>query len=282
MIIAMLQGGLANQMFQYAASRQVAVLRKTQLQLDTSWYDRAAQTDGVGKRVYELGPMAIEEHFYRPSFSSKLLLKTLGHGTYTDEAQPYIFHPEVLELPNYSRLFGFFQNEKYFTGIADTIRTELTLKDAPEGKNAELLREIAANDQAVSIHVRRGDYVSSEKHGAHHGLKGLDYYKEGAAVIKKTAPKPTFYVFSDDPEWCKQNIKLGGAPTTYVDHNTYGGEDMRLMSACRHNIIANSSFSWWGAWLNTNPGKVVIAPKQWIQDASMDASDVVPKSWLKI
>jgi glycosyl transferase family 11 len=281
MIVLMLQGGLANQMFQYAVARRLALLRHTSLQIDTSWYDKAAQTDGVGKRVYELGPMNIEEHIYQPTLANRVLIKTSGAGIYSDEAQPYVFHPEVLELPNYSRLFGFFQNERYFADIRDVLLKEFTLKAAPTGKNKTLLAEIEANPQAVSLHVRRGDYVSSAAHAAHHGAKGLDYYTEAVKVIKKTAPKPTFYVFSDDPEWCKQNIKLG-APTVYVDHNTYGGEDMRLMKACRHNIIANSSFSWWGAWLNTNPDKVVVAPKQWVNDAAMDSSDVVPKSWLRI
>jgi hypothetical protein len=281
MIVLMLQGGLANQMFQYAVGRRLALLRNTTLQIDVSWYDKAAQADGVGKRVYELGPLAIEEHIYQPNLLNRALLKTFGHGIYSDEAEPYVFHPEVLELPDYTRLFGFFQNEHYFKGISDIIRNEFVLKAPPTGKNKAMLAEITANPQATSVHVRRGDYATSATHSAFHGLKGFDYYREAVRVITKTTPKPTFYVFSDDPEWCKHNLKLK-APTIYVDHNTYGGEDMRLMSACKHNIIANSSFSWWGAWLNPNPDKVVIAPRQWVNDPMVDTSDHIPVEWTRI
>jgi hypothetical protein len=281
MIIVILQGGLANQMFQYAVGRQLAKLRETELQLDTSWYNRADQADGVGKRVYELGPFAIEENIYKPTTTNRLKLKALGHGIYSDDEQPYVFHKEVLDLPNNSRLFGYFQNERYFPEIRDLLLKEFTLKAAPAGKNKSLLAEISANPQAVSLHVRRGDYVTSEKHGAHHGLKGLDYYLAAAKEVMKVAPKPTFYVFSDDIQWCKENIKLD-APTVYVDHNTYGGDDMRLMRACHHNIIANSSFSWWGAWLGDNPDKVVVAPKQWVNNPDYDTSDCLPKSWIRI
>ncbi len=281
MIVVILQGGLGNQMFQYAAGRQLAKLRNTKLMLDLSWYEKAKQDDGVGKRVYELAPMAIEENIYKLTLANRAIFKATRRTPYNDESQPYIFHKEVLKLPKNSRLFGYFQNGRYFKDIRELLLKEFTLKKPATGKNKELLAAITKNDNTVSAHIRRGDYATSAVHGTFHGLKGPEYYKKAAELIKKTVAKPTFYVFSDDPEWCKKNIKLGG-PTTYVDHNKYGGEDMRLMRACRHNIVANSSFSWWGAWLNENPDKVIIAPKQWINDTKVDSSDTVPKDWLRL
>jgi hypothetical protein len=280
MIIVILQAGLGNQMFQYALGRSLAVKRGTKLMLDTSWYEKAQEVGGVSRRAYELGPLDVIENFWQPTLVNRALLKAFGHGIFTDDPEPYVFHPEALELPNYSRLFGFFQNERYFKDIRDIIVKEFTLKAPPTGRNQELLREIMANPQSVSVHVRRGDYVTSQTASAKHGTKGLEYYQKAVTAIKKQAPKPTFYVFSDDPEWCKDNLKLDG-PTTYVDNNTYGGDDMRLMRACRHNIIANSSFSWWGAWLNTHPDKIVVAPKQWLNNADMDTSDAVPQEWIR-
>jgi len=281
MIIVQLQGGLGNQMFQYAAGRRLAKLRDTKLMLDTSWYDRAKQDDGVGKRVYELGPMAISEHLWRPTVAAKAQLK-LHHGPiFNDEDNSYVYHTAFDQLPNYTRLFGYFQNEKYFRDIRDVIMREFTLKQSATGRNAKLLAAIEADDSSVSLHVRRGDYVTSAAHSAHHGAKGPDYY---AAATKRLATKvknPTYYVFSDDIAWCRQHIKLDDK-TVFVDGNDYGGEDMRLMRACRHNIIANSSFSWWGAWLNPNPDKIVIAPRQWLQTRDVDTSDIVPSDWIKL
>jgi hypothetical protein len=268
-------------MFQYAAGKHLAMLRHTQLQLDISWYDRAKQDDGVNKRRYELEPYALTATLYRPTFANKLLLKAFGHGIYSDDDQPYVFHEEVLELPNFTRLFGFFQNERYFAPIRDTIMQEFSLTTDPDQANQQLLDQINANDQPVSVHVRRGDYVTSAAHAAHHGSTTLDYYKKASQTITKTVPKPTFYVFSDDPAWCKQHLKLDGQ-TIYVDNANPGSEDMRLMRACHHNIIANSSFSWWGAWLNTNPKKVVVGPKQWLNSSSMDTSSALPADWIRL
>lgn len=281
MIIVRLQGGMSNQFFQYAVGRSLALKRNTKLTIDTSWYDEAAQADGVGKRVYELYPYAIQENFYKNNPLNKVYFKVFGNGTYMDEEQPYIFHPEVLELPNNTKLFGYFQNEKYFTDIRDILVKEFTLKEPPTGKNAKLIKEISASPTATSVHVRRADYVTSKAHAAHHGSKDVEYYQTALDRLKKQVKNPDLYAFSDDPEWCKQNLKLG-SKTTFVDHNTFGGEDMRLMRACKHNILANSSFSWWGAWLNENPDKIVIGPKQWLNNSDMDASDVMPKSWIRI
>ena len=129
--------------------------------------------------------------------------------------------------------------------------------------------------------MRRGDYVTNKNASSFHGTKDLGYYKAALKPVLKQTNKPVIFVFSDDPEWCKQNLKFS-QNTIYVEGNKKGSEDMRLMMQCKHNIIANSSFSWWAAWLNQNSDKVVVAPKKWFNDPKIDVSDVIPKSWLKI
>ena len=151
----------------------------------------------------------------------------------------------------------------------------------PQGMNKDLLEQITSDASSVSVHVRRGDYVSNKNAAKFHGLTGVDYYKAVVKEMAKRVKNPKLYIFSDDPEWCKQNLKFTQL-TTYISHNTDGSEDMRLMKACKHNIIANSSFSWWGAWLNENPNKIVIAPKQWFSHSESNTKDVIPDSWQKL
>jgi len=281
MIVVRLQGGFSNQLFQYAVGRRLAMLRNTKLMLDTTWYDEADQTDGVGVREYEIHPLSIKADLYHPTLGNRVLLKLHKSSVYNDEHDPYNFHKEVLDLPDFSRLFGFFQNEKYFKDIREILLEEFTLKEPATGKNKKLLAEIEANPSSTSVHVRRGDYVYSPSHNKMHGAMGSAYYKKAIKELQKKVKNPTAYVISDDPKWCKDNIDLS-VPTVFVDNNTYGGEDMRLIRACKHNIMANSSFSWWGAWLNENPDKIVIAPKNWLASNSLDTSDFIPKEWTRL
>lgn len=136
---------------------------------------------------------------------------------------------------------------------------------------------------AVSLHVRRGDYVSNLTINQFHGTCSLEYYNQAIAQIAKKVETPHFFVFSDDPEWVKSNLKIDYS-ITIVDHNNADKnyEDIRLMSLCKHHIIANSSFSWWGAWLCRNPNKIVIAPLKWFNDKSINTTDLIPDGWIKI
>ena len=178
-------------------------------------------------------------------------------------------------------LNGYFQSEKYFNDIREILLKDLYWIKKKEGRNKEILEQIQQDSSSVSMHVRRGDYVSNENAAKFHGLTGVDYYKAAVKELTKHFKMANLYVFSDDPEWCKKNLKFT-QQTTYISHNTDGSEDMRLMKTCRHNIIANSSFSWWGAWLNENPNKIVIAPKQWFSHPESNTKDVIPESWQKL
>ncbi len=189
---------------------------------------------------------------------------------------------EVSPLARAVYLRGYWQSDRYFSDISSTIRKELTYPEPPTGKNAELLARIREED-AICLHIRRGDYVSDPHTAAFHGVCSSAYYDRAIARLLPVAKKPIFYVFSDDPEWARSNIIPPGE-TIYVDHNscTEPFEDLRLMSACRHFVIANSSFSWWAAWLSDRAGKQVIAPQKWFQSEEKDTSDQTPTDWYRI
>lgn len=280
MIIIRLMGGHSNQMFQYAVGRHIAKKYNTNLKLDVSWFDNIA--DGDTPRVYELGTYAIDENFYVPTLWSKLLTKVGRIKHYTESG--FVYDHFVENLGPYAYLEGYFQSWKYFNDIRDTIITDFSYKEEPRGANKLVLNKILNDDNSVSLHIRRGDYVTNKNTSNFHGLKDMDYYKAALKEIKRKVKNPNVYVISNDPKWCKKNLDLG-VPTTIIDNNndvTGGAEDMRLMRACRHNIMANSSFSWWGAWLNENPDKIVIAPQQWFNDPSIDTSDLIPEGWIRL
>jgi hypothetical protein len=183
-------------------------------------------------------------------------------------------------LPLY--IAGGFQSYKYFDKHRNILVKELVPKNDLAGKNEEFAAHISSCN-SVSLHVRRGDYVFDEKTHRKHGVLPLDYYKRAVDIIKRKIEDPVFFVFSDDKEWVKENLKFN-CQTVFVDHNgaESGHEDMRLMSLCKSNITANSSFSWWGAYLNSNPEKNVIAPEKWLADKKVNLDDLIPKNWLVI
>ena len=133
------------------------------------------------------------------------------------------------------------------------------------------------------MHVRRGDYVSDLKASNMLGALSLDYYHNAAQYVAARVANPTFFVFTDDPVWAKEHIRIDH-PVIFVMHNRSNKAylDMHLMSICRHNIIANSTFSWWGAWLNRNADKIIVAPRTWYRDTSYDTTDLIPEAWVRI
>lgn len=191
------------------------------------------------------------------------------------------FDPEVLCLPNKVYLEGYWQSERYFAEHTEDIRREFTMKQPCLGRNRELADAIASVN-AVSLHVRRGDYVTDAKTNAAHGVCAVDYYCKAADMIARAVENPVFFLFSDEPEWVAANLDLR-YPVVHIGHNGDAPhEDLRLMSQCRHHIIANSSFSWWGAWLSANPDKIVIAPKRWFNDPAINTDDLTPAGWQRI
>ncbi|MFN8447792.1 MAG: alpha-1,2-fucosyltransferase [Anaerolineae bacterium] len=193
-----------------------------------------------------------------------------------------MFEPDFLNTPKDVYLQGYFQNERYFKSIESLIRQDFVVPtpfDSRNGEMAERIRRV----QSVSLHIRRGDYATNAETRSIHGLLPLDYYQTAVQHIAKSVDQPHFFVFSDDPVWACDHLRLD-FPLTVVDYNgaERDFEDMRLLSLCQHHIIANSSFSWWGAWLCENPDKIVCAPKRWLQDTRYDTDEVVPATWRRI
>ena len=290
MIVVKLVGGLGNQMFEYAAAKGLAAKLDVRLKMDLSWFSQIAPGDTP--RHYELKSSKLSQDFidFKPFFAGTSLLsrgKALAAPAFGRKAlnlyrEPhYHYNADLLKQPDSTYLDGYFQSEKYFAHIREDLLADFSWAKPATGKNKKLLDTIDADENSVSIHVRRGDYVSNESAAEFHGLRGVDYYQPAVKIIEKSVKTPNYYVFSDEPDWCKENLKFKHN-TTYIDWNPDGAEDMRLMKSCRHNVLANSSFSWWGAWLNTNEDKIVVAPKQWFNDPSINTNDVVPESWRRI
>jgi hypothetical protein len=294
MIIVKLMGGLGNQMFQYAAARSLALEKNTWVYLDATFLNEDAKGRWT-QREYELGAFNIKYKFERSgrvsflaslnssNWRKKLSDSGLWFLPYRNFYQAdHKFHPELFSYPKNTYLHGYFQSEQYFAKHADQIRRDFEFLEPAKGRNEGVLERIR-NSRSVSIHVRRGDYVTLAAANQFHGLMGVEYYDAGVnEIISKTLSTHTYFVFSDDPQWARKNLRFPGE-TEFIDWNTgsSGFEDLRLMSNCEHHIIANSSFSWWGAWLNPSPSKIVIAPKFWFNDNS-DQSDIVPRTWIKL
>ncbi len=292
MIIIQLIGGLGNQMFQYAMARRIAILKKTDLKFDISCFKHYED------RKYDLGCFNIIENFassqeiYRlkgpdgsriPWKIFKIIneIKPLHKRSYIKERY-FHYDPDVLIISDNVYLEGYWQSEKYFKEIEDIIRSEFKIKHKPDSLNKKL-GDLILSKQSVSIHIRRGDYITDPDVYKVHGICSMEYYNSAIEKISKTINNPHFFIFSDDPLWAENNLSID-YPTTFINGNSgnKGFEDMRLMSLCSHNIIANSSFSWWGAWLNENPDKIVIAPKKWFNDQRINTKDQIPESWHKI
>lgn len=296
MIIAKLMGGLGNQMFQYAVGKQLACLNRATLKLDVSAYENDE------KRKYALGEFNIEENFASPEevkaltcinqSGVKKLISRIMPGTVRPAPTHIVethfsFDPDVCHLPDGVYLDGYWQSEKYFLDIESVIRKEFTVKTPQAGKNKALAEQITSCE-SVSLHIRRADYANSAEINKRYGTCSLDYYDNSIKGLVDSVRNPHFFIFSDDPMWVSNNLKLS-YPAILVDHNAgdKSYEDLRLMSQCKYNIIANSSFSWWGAWLNSYPDKRVYAPKRWLADtgAAPNYNDFIdnllPYQWIR-
>lgn len=292
MIVVQLIGGLGNQMFQYALGRSLALKKGTPLKLDVSWFTEIENENT--QRVYELDCYPI-----RAGLTDASKLRVLepeqekGKGsprrrlfgksslTIQREAGPG-FNAEILSLPDNIYFVGYWQNEKYFKAIRPILLKEFIPKRLSEYTKRTV--KIIQGRPSVSLHIRRGDYADDPKTNEFHGLTPITYYTKALGYIQKKQPGLQLFIFSDDIKWCQNNLPFS-KEATFVSGNPAdrGYEDMYLMSLCDHNIIANSSFSWWGAWLNQNPQKMIVAPKTWFQDKSANSKmEIVPENWHRI
>ncbi len=299
MVIVRIWGGLGNQLFQYAAGFAVASKLKTTLLLDT-W-----RNDLDPNRPNELHHFNVtarpwnkkERTFWekiirivRPSDGqtgrwARFLKKSIqpfvnGRFNYVEDLYCG-YQPQIFSHQNHVYLAGTWASEKYFEEVSAPVRAQYALKRPPDDENLRMLDKMSSSE-SICLHVRRGDYVSVPETRERHGLCSLDYYNRSLEYLSQRLKDPTVYVFSDDPGWVKDNLRPVQR-TCYVTHN-FGRQnhlDLPLMSACQHFIIANSTFSWWGAWLSDRPGKIVIAPRQWTADSSR-LDDPIPERWIRL
>lgn len=293
MIIVNLIGGLGNQMFQYAAGRALARARGQPLRLDISGFDGYGLHQGFElQRVFNCETtIASDDEVHRILGwrAAPAVRRILARPGLTVLRGPaFIVEPHfhywrgICDVPATAYLQGYWQSEKYFADTAAVLRADFAFRQPMSEVNAAWAERID-RCMAVSLHVRRGDYVSDPRTRAVLGPCPSDYYRAAMRYIAERVQTPEFFVFSDDIAWARDNLDIG-VSCHYIDHNR-GAEsynDMRLMSLCRHHILANSSFSWWGAWLNPREEKAVVAPARWFAGGERRVDDLFPQGWVTL
>ncbi len=288
MVIVRIQGGLGNQLFQYALARSLSQRTGQPFKLDFTSYGHdelrkpglrsfRASLPVAGRLEISRLKYGLGEHFL-----AKLMRREPTKGVAFIQEKTHSYDASILSLKDPAYLDGYWQSEKYFHDFGDLIRSELVLREGlPEAsrKWEEKIRDC----ESISIHVRRGDYVANPANHSIFSVCSPGYYFRSAELVASSFPNARFFLFSDDPNWVRENLvpKLGGkAEVMAVSADP--AQDMYLMSRCRHNIIANSSFSWWAAWLNPNPGKIVVAPSEWFKQAERESPDLIPREWKRL
>ena len=277
-------------MFQYAAARVLALRLKQKVNLDLRFLEQNNETASFTARSFALDTFKIKARRFQPDANNSLLPGFMKRWTGRTK-KPLHFYDDGsdlnhVQLPAY--LDGYFQSEKYFGDQRSSLLKDFSFKLPAGDKNETLLKDIL-NTVSVSIHFRRGDYVNKAATFKVHGICDISYYEAAIAMLAEKQQGLCFYVFTDDPVWVNEHFIMRHK-TNYnmllVNNNqgTDSWKDMYLMSSCKHNIIANSSFSWWGAWLNQNAEKMVIAPARWFADTNIYdfEKDILPASWIKI
>jgi hypothetical protein len=269
MIISKLIGGLGNQFFQYAAARYLAEINAVELKLDLSEF-----------KSYKLHKYSLKYFNIIEKIASQKDLKKVKHVN-----EKYFHYDKNFKKNGKNTLLkGYWQSEKYFNEISSIIKNDFKIKSKLKGRNLSVSKKIA-DCNSVSLHIRRKDYKPNSYKDQIFDLLNEDYYRAAISNLSKKEKNLFFFIFSDDHKWVKNNIKLD-YPFINVDHNTAATnyEDLRLMSLCKHNIIGNSTFSWWGAWLNGNKNKSIYAPKKWFNKnaKNLNSKDIIPKKWIRI
>lgn len=294
MILTKILGGLGNQMFQYAMGRNLSILHKTEMKFETLGLEAGEDVRSeFCLDVFNLPEISFatkkeklkfeRQTLYRSTllnhivnvFNSRVMIREQGHFPFNKAF--------VTKSKKNTYIRGLWQSERYFIDNEVIIRKDFSFKKPLEGKNLELSNVLKSSDNSISIHVRRGDYVNNAHFSEKIGTCDMDYYIKAIAYMGEHIDQPQYFVFSDDIEWAKENLPLN-TNSIFVDHNTLSNSyiDMQLMSLCKHHIIANSTFSWWGAWLNNNKDKIVIAPEKWFAGWDYDTKDLIPKKWIKL
>ncbi|WP_081211253.1 alpha-1,2-fucosyltransferase [Salegentibacter sediminis] len=294
-ILIKLNGGLGNQMFQYALGRLIALKHEAEILLDKELFDLTEIKPGHTPREYELEIFGLDHasaskedinYFEQLTVIHKIRRElNLNYPKMCFE-KDFRFDAKIERAVPPLYLRGFFQTYKYYSGYEEIVREFFKFPNNKlDPENRKTLAEIKGT-KSVAVHIRRGDYVKDNITNKVHGVCGLEYYQKAIEKMKEMDNEMVFYFFSDDMDWVKTKFGSLEGEKKFITKNDGDNswKDMMLMSSCDHNIIANSSFSWWAAWLNTNKSKMVIAPKRWFKDPDKEqfTSDLIPKEWIRL
>jgi len=287
-----IMGGLGNQMFQYAAGRALSVRLNDILKLDNSWFSISG-SDTSRPSLLHYFPISILEAnqeeihniiYQKQNIFQKILNKKGKHTSYYKSEPSYDFWQDFNTFTSPIYLNGYWQNEKYFLNIESIIRKDFEFPSFSNIEAENISKNILNSLNSVSIHIRRGDYINNPSANQFHGTCPIDYYKKALQILYEKYNSLELYFFSDDPQWVRQNFDTNGCKSNFInitEHNNAPYHDMHLMSLCKHHIIANSSFSWWSAWLSNKNG-IIIAPSQWFANEKMKEFNPSLSSWIKI
>lgn len=284
MIIIYLNDGLGNQMFQFALFRKLQALGRDICIYDFDLRGTRAKHNGLElESVFALSYKQLSKKEFRRYDTSNLvnhiIRKILYEKKYSIyEEEMLSFKEEIFSMDNIC-LKGYWQSEKYFQNIENQIRKDFVFPPLEDKKNNYILEQIS-NSNSIALHVRRGDYILPKYENVFGCICNEEYYKKSIEYMKERVEKPKFFVFSNDIKWCKDNLPDDNF--IYVEGNSKKKSyiDMQLMASCKHQIIANSSFSWWSAWLNANIDKIVVCPTKWINGKTV--KDIWCEGWVKI
>lgn len=292
-IISNIIGGLGNQMFQYAAGFAIAQRLGCPHRLDINSYRHQKIHQGFElHNIFKCSSLIatpseihgstgwgyglIRNHMQWRWLAQLLTSKNIIHEPY------FHYWRNFQDIKDNHYLIGYWQSEKYFSDITTSIKKEFDFRHPLTGKNQEV-QELILKNKSVNVHIRRGDYIKNPKANQLHGVCPSLYYQKASEYLAEHFDNLVFFIFSDDTEWARRNLILSGK-TVYINHNQHHSShyDMQLMSHCKHHIIANSTFSWWGGWLSNYPGKIVIAPNKWFIGGNHDTKDLLPDTWIRI
>ena len=269
MIIVRIIGGAGNQLFQYSFGRYLSQLQDKELYLDFT-----QQIEKYGHHEFILDLYNINANIIRDKDERIKIFNTIPFNRFREDQTK--INKNIFITDGNIYLNGYWQSEKYFNRIEDIIRKEITLKHPINNKKYKDVESDILNSNSVAIHVRKKNYLE------HYSINFYvqydeSYYNKAIDIINDKIDAPELFIFSDDIEWCRQNIDVDG---NFVDLKQEGWKDMELMKQCKHFITANSTFSWWGAWLSKNKNKIVITPKKWIH--SEEINNRICRGWISI
>lgn len=276
MIITRLAGGLGNQMFQYAFARSLSIKYNTNLKIDLSFLKNRNMGPNFTYRNYELDIFNVVEDF-NSTFENCIRFDE-PHLNYSKEIVDNINR----QIDKDIMIDGYWQSVKYFEESKSVIKSDFTFKSLVDDSSVDkikLMLDDIRSTNSVMLNIRRTDFLNND----FHGVMGLDYINKSTELLESKIDNPKYFIFSDDIEWCEENIKLNNM--VIVDHSYKGDRFsyyLQLMKECKNFIIPNSSFAWWSAWLSDSPNKIVIAPKKWFTNESINTSDLIPSDWIRI